>query len=136
VITTVSAEDKKSLAALLKARTEVFKPDFAAAYKLLSANRSIQVAEVRKLKCLDAAYAAGVRIAPAAADQIDYVMTGNPEIVVTSRTGELYPVADPKTFERIKGDEVQMCAGMMLSILFPARMAVVRTPSGEWQVVY
>jgi hypothetical protein len=136
VVSTLSDEDKKRLAALLKARLDVFKPDFAGAYKLLAENKNIRLAEVRKLKCLDAAYAAGVRIAPAAADQIEYVTTGNPEVVVRSKKGELYPVTDQKSFDRIKGEEAQGCAGMVLSMLFPPRLVVVRTPSGDWQIVY
>jgi hypothetical protein len=135
-VTALTDEDKKRIGVVLKARTDVFKPDFAAAYKLLSENKNVQLAEVRKLKCLDAAYAAGVRIAPAAAEQIEYVMTGNPEVMLKSKKGDLYPVADQKSFDRIKGEQAQMCAGMVISMLFPPRLVVVRAPSGEWQVVY
>jgi hypothetical protein len=135
-VTTLNDDDKKRLAGLVRARMDVFKPNFAGAYKLLQENKNVQLAEVQKAKCLDAAYAAGVRIAPTAVEQLDFVTTGNPEVVVRSKKGELYPVADVKSFDKIKGNETQMCAGMVLSMLFPPRLVAVRAPSGEWQVVY
>jgi hypothetical protein len=135
-VATLTDEDRKRLTALIRARMDVFKPDFAAAYKLLQPMKGIDLAGVRKAKCLDAAYSAGVRITPVAADQLEFATTGNPEVVVKSRKGELYPVTDQKSFERIKGDEVQMCAGIVMSMLFPQRLVVVRMPSGEWQVAY
>src|SRR6266550_3893207 len=53
VVTAVSDEDRKRLAALVKPRTEAFKPNFAAAYQLFKANKNIELAEIQKLKCLD-----------------------------------------------------------------------------------
>jgi hypothetical protein len=135
-VATITDEDRKRLAALVRARMDVFKPDFAAAYKALQGAKGIDVGEVRKAKCLDAAYAAGVRITSTAPDQLEFQTTGNPEVVVKSRRGDLYPVADTKSFDKIKGDEVQMCAGIILSILFPQRLVVVRNPAGDWQVAY
>ena len=135
-VSTLTDEDKKKLAALIRTRMDVWKPDFAAAYKLLANVKGIDVAEVRKHKCLDAAYAAGVRITSTAPDQLEFQTTGNPEVVVKNRKGELYPVADTKSFDKIKGNELQMCAGIVLSILFPQRLVVVRNPAGEWQVAY
>jgi hypothetical protein len=135
-VANLTDEDKKRLAALVRARMDVFKPDFAAAYKALQGAKGVDVGEVRKAKCLDAAYAAGVRISSTAPDQLEFQTTGNPEVVVKSRKGELYPVADAKSFDKIKGNDVQMCAGILLSILFPQRLVVVRNPSGDWQVAY
>lgn len=135
-VASLNDEDRKRLAALVRARMDVWKPDFAAAYKTLSGVKGIDVAEVRKNKCLEAAYTAGVRITSTAPDQLEFQTTGNPEVVVKSRKGELYPVADVKSFEKIKGNELQMCAGIVLSILFPERLVVVRNPAGEWQVAY
>ena len=43
---------KSSIAALALERTD---PDFAAAYRLLKGSNNVDVAEVQKLKCLDAA---------------------------------------------------------------------------------
>ena len=135
-VSTLTDEDKKKLAALIRARMDVYKPNFAAAYKALENVKGIDVGEVRKNKCLDLAYAAGVRVNVVAPGELEFQTTGNPEVVVKSRKGELYPVADAKSFDRIKGDELQMCAGIVLSILFPQRLVVVRNPAGEWQVAY
>ena len=61
--------------------------------------------------------------------------TGNPEVVVRRKGRELFAL-DPKAFERIKGDEMQMCAGMTLSMVHAPQLVVVRTPSGAWEVAY
>jgi len=29
-----------------------------------------------------------------------------------------------------------MCAGMALAVVYPPRLVVVRTPNGNWEVVY
>jgi hypothetical protein len=42
---------------------------------------------------------------------------------------------DQKAFEKIKGDDKQMCAGMTLSVVYPSRLVVVRSPGGTWEVV-
>jgi hypothetical protein len=56
--------------------------------------------------------------------------------VVMRRKGRELFALDPKAFERIKGDEMQMCAGMTLSMVYPQQLVVVRTPSGTWEVAY
>jgi hypothetical protein len=38
--------------------------------------------------------------------------------------------------ERVGDDDMQMCAAMALYVAYPPRLAVVRTPSGGWEVVY
>lgn len=48
--------------------------------------------------------------------------------------GNLYSV-DQKAFEKIEGDDKQMCAGMTLSVVYPPRLVVVRSPGGTWEVV-
>ena len=135
-VTALSDDDKKRLASLVKQRTEAFKPNFAVAYQLLKDNKSIELAKAQEAKCLDAAYAAGVRVGAAPADQLDFATTGNPEVVVRSKNGNLYYPLDPKTFDRIKGDNLQMCVSVLFSALYPQRLVAVRAPSGEWQVVY
>jgi len=40
-----------------------------------------------------------------------------------------------KAFEKIKGDDKQMRVGMTLSVVYPRRVVVVRSPSGTWEVV-
>ncbi len=114
---------------------EWFKPDFAAIYKQLAATQGVEVAEIRKRKCLEAAHKAGVHVSAAPRGDLEFVTTGGPEVIVRAKRGELYP-PDRTAFERIKGDEMQMCAGMALAVAYPQRLVAVRTPQGNWEVVY
>ncbi|ABQ25008.1 hypothetical protein [Geotalea uraniireducens] len=132
----LSDEDKKSLALIVKKRAEAFKPDFAYIYELLGKNPNMNPVEVKKSRCLDQAYAAGIRVAAPTRNQLDFAMTGNPEVVVSRKDGApLYPF-DESSFARIKGDEARMCAAMAISVAFPPRLIVVRSPSGIWEVAY
>lgn len=135
-VTTLSDEDKKSLASLVKQREDVFKPDFAGAYQILAKIPEINIAELKKLKCLDKGYAAGLRITAGTPDQLDFVLTGNPEVVIRGKAGDLYHPVDPKVLSKVKGDDLQMCVKMAVGSLFPPRLAFVRTSSGKWEVVY
>jgi len=136
-VATLSEEDKQHLAGLVKKRAEAFKPNCAEVYKWVEGKEGLELAEVKKLKSLEKAYAAGVRIAAPAPEQIEFVTTGGPEVVVQRKDEEnLYRPTDPQAFERIKGDEVQMAASAALFMAYPPRLAVVRTPAGVWEVVY
>lgn len=135
-ITALSEVDKQALAALVKARVTAFKPTFAGVYQALESRKGIDAAGIKKTKCLDKAYAAGVRIAAPPPEQLDFLLTGNPEVIVRGKTGNLYPSPDQKTFARIKGEDMQMCAGVALAVTYPPQLAVIRTPSGAWEVVY
>jgi hypothetical protein len=133
-VTTLTDEDKKALGMLVKERVEVFKPNFAAAYQMLKDNPNINLVELKKKKCLDKGYAAGIRVGAQPPDRLDFLTTGNPEIVVQSKTGSLYyPLSEKK---RIKDENLQMCLGAVFSVLYPPRMVVVRSASGKWEVVY
>ena len=131
-ITALTAEDKQQMTDLLKTRTAAFKPKFEAIYPLLESNPVVNLAEARKSKCLDQAYAAGVRMTAPAPDEIEFVTTGNPEVVIRRKDGN--PVFQPnrEAFERIKGEKIQMCAGILLSIIYPVQLIVVRKPDGNW----
>ncbi len=89
-LTALGDDDKQRLAALVRGRAEWFKPDFAPLYKALAGTPELDVTGVRKAKCLDAAYAAGVRIAPPPADDLEFVTTGRPEVVVRRKGGHLF----------------------------------------------
>ena len=134
-ITTLSDNDKKSLALIVRKRAE-FKPDFAPVYDRLGKVPGLDMASIKQAKCLDQAYAAGIRIAPPELTQLEFTTTGNPEVVVT-RTGAapLYDF-DGEAISRIKGDDLQMCAGVALTVAFPPRLVVVRSPEGTWDVAY
>lgn len=135
-ITALSDADRRQLAELLTARAGPFKPGFADIYRSLEGKEGLQVAEIKKAKCLDKAYAAGIRVAAPTFEQLDFVVTGGPEVLVQRKGGALYDLGGPKAFERIKDDETQMCAGVVLSIVYPPHLAFVRTPAGAWEVVY
>ena len=77
------------------------KPDFAAIYKILAANAEIKVAEVRRMKCIDAAYQAGARFEAAPADRLEFATSGGPEVVVQRKGGVLCGV-DQKAFEKAR----------------------------------
>ncbi len=135
-VKSISEDDKKALTMLVKGRTDSFKPDFTMAYRMLEGNRNINLPGIKKSRCLHKGYAAGVRVGLPPADQLEFVMTGNPEVVVRCKTGALYFPVDPKAIDRVKEDEVQMCIMMVFSVLFPPRLVVVRSASGKWEVVY
>jgi hypothetical protein len=61
--------------------------------------------------------------------------TGGPEVVVTRKKGPLFGL-DEKTFAPIKDEDTQMCAGMALSVIYPAKLVTVRKPDGAWEIVY
>ena len=135
-VTKLDDQDKQRLAAFVRERANAFKPDFAGVYRLLKGIAGISVPEIQKSKCLNKAYAAGVRISAPSADQIEVTLTGNPEVVVQRKGGDLYAQDDPKALERIKGEEAQMCAGISLSVAYPPSLVVVRTPTGDWGAAY
>ena len=135
-VTTLSDQDKKELASLVKQREEVFKPNFAAAYEILGKIPGISLDELKKAKCLDKGYAAGIRVTSPTFDKLDFVTTGNPEVLVRGKGIELFRPADPKALSRVKGNDVQMCLGMVFGALFPPRLAAVRAPSGKWEAAY
>jgi hypothetical protein len=134
-VATLSDDDRRALAALVTERVEWFKPDFTQVYKALASTPHVDLTELRKRKCLEAAHKAGVHITAVPTGELDYVTTGGPEVVVRGKRGELYP-PDQAAFGRIKGDEMQMCAGMALARVYPKQLVAVRTPGGTWVAVY
>jgi hypothetical protein len=134
-VTSLTEEDKQKIAALLKTRAEWFQPDFAAVYKAIDENESLKVDDVRKARCLEAVYKLGVRVTAPPAGELEFTTTNGPEVVVTRKNGSLWGL-DEKTFAPVKDEEVQMCAGMALSAIYPGRIVAVRKPEGTWEIVY
>ena len=134
-VASLSDDDRQKLAALVKERADAFKPKFEAIYQILGTRPEIQVAEIRKIGCLEKAHAAGVRVPVPAASELEFATTGSAVVVVARKAGWLYPF-DEKTFARVKGEQVQMCAGIALSIAYPPRLVVARAPDGRWEVVF
>ena len=81
-------------------------------------------------------YAVGVRVTAPSADQLEYSLTGNPEVVVERKGGALFETGNPQLFMKIRGEDNQMCAAMVLSVTYPPRLSFVRTPGGTWEAVY
>jgi len=135
-VKSLSDDDRKTLARIVKERADLFKPNFTLAYKLLEGNRNINLPGVKKTRCLYKGHAAGIRVGTQPLDQLDFVTTGNPEVVVRSKKGALFFPLNPNALDRIKDDEVQMCIMMVFSALFPPRLVFIRSESGKWEVAY
>jgi hypothetical protein len=135
-VTSLGDADRRALAALVAQRVEVFQPDFAKLYALMEGNERIDLAGVKASKCLDKAYAAGARIAAPPAGEIEFMTSGNPEVVIRAKKGMLFFPADMAVFEKITDEEVQMCVGMALSVVYPPRLVVARSASGAWEIAY
>ena len=134
-VASLTDDDKQKLIALVKERADAFKPKFDAIYQMLGAKPEVQVAEIRKIGCLEKAHAAGVRVPVPNASELEFATTGTSAVVVARKGGWLYPF-DQKAFAKVKGEQVQMCAGVALSVAYPPRLVVARSPEGRWEVVY
>lgn len=134
-ITAVSPVDKSSLVVLLKERATLFKPNFAAAYKLLEKQPNLTVPAMKKAKCLENAYKVGIRVKAPTPEQLETVISNSPELLLQGKGGSPLHPFNRAAFEKIKGDENQMCAAMALFTLYPPRLIVVRNPAGKWEVV-
>ena len=134
-VTALTDADRQALATLVKERADAFKPNFDAIYRMLAEKPELQVAEVRKAGCLQKAHAAGVRIPAPAPGDLVFTTTGGSAVVVERKGGWLYPF-DEKTFSKIKGERIQMCAGVALTVAYPPRLIVARASDGRWEVVF
>ncbi len=134
-VTSLTDEDKQKIAVLLKARAEWFQPDFAKVYKAIEDNESLKVDDVRRARCLEAVYKLGVRVSAPPAGELEFTTTNGPEVMVTRKSGSLFGLNE-KTFAPVKDEEMQMCAGMALSVIYPARLMVVHKPGDVWEIVY
>ncbi len=135
-VTALGDDDKQKLAVLVAARGEIFTPDFAGVYRLLESDERLDLPKIKQAKCVEKAYAAGVRLDAPTAAQLEFVTTGNPEVIIRRQGGHLFVPADRSVFGKIEGEEMQMCAGIALSVAFPSKLAVVRDPDGAWRAVY
>jgi hypothetical protein len=135
-VKSLSDGDKSALIQIVKERADTFKPGFIAVYKILGGIKNIDVPGIKKSGYLNKGYDAGVRVGFSPQDQIDFVMTGGPEVVVKSKTGALFFPVNPDAFDRIKGEEAQMSVMMVVSLVYPPRLVFVRSASGKWEVAY
>ncbi len=128
--------DRKALATLVAERVRLFQPDFGKLYAILEGDAHLDLAQVKQSKCLDQAYAAGVRIAAAPVDEMEFLTTGGPAVVVRAKKGMLFNPPDMSVIEKIKDEDILMCAGIVLSAIYPPRLVAVRDASGGWAVAY
>ncbi len=136
VVTALTDADQKALGELVVRRLDAFRPDFSGVYALLERAEGLDLAAVKEAKCLDKIYEAGARLKAAPSDEIEFLATGNPEVLIRAKSGMLYLPEDMSVFEKIEDEDLHMCAGVALSVAYPQRLAVVRTPAGVWEVVY
>lgn len=130
-VTALSDDDKQKLLALVTERASWFKPDFAGVYKELGTRENIDLERLKQEKCLDKVYAAGVRIGAPKPETVVIDTTDSAAVVVRGKGEHLY-VLDPKQFEKVTDEEVQMCAGIALSMVYQPRLVVVRGADGTW----
>lgn len=135
-VTALTDADRKALGQLVARRVEAFRPDFAGVYAILESAEGLDLAAVKEAKCLDTIYEAGARLQSASASEIEFVVTGGPEVVIRAKSGLLYLPEDISVFEKIEDEDLQMCAGVALSVAYPQRLVVVRSPAGVWEVAY
>lgn len=137
-VNALSDADKQQMLTLVNDRAALFKPKFEGVYKFLAIPHpgiEIDLAKMRKAGCLNKAYAAGVRVAVRNAADVDFALSGNQEVVIKGKTGNLYPFSE-QDFAKIKGDEAQMCASIAMSIVYPPQLVVVKNADNSWEVVY
>lgn len=135
-VTALGADDKAALLALLQARAQAFKPKFEPLYALLGGVEGLDAAQVRKQGCLDKAYAAGIRIGAPAPEQVEFLTTGQPEVVLQSRSESLYQLDLDLLRRKIRDGKTQECLGAVLTALYGPRAAAVHDPAGGWKIVY
>lgn len=129
-------QDKKQLTAALANYLNLFQPNFDAAYAVLD-DRGLRADEARKIRCLEEAYSAKLIPNSSVPTQLEFVFTGNPEVVVRRKGGgNLFLEIDLKAYARIKDEGAQDCARLAIITLYPNRMAFVHDPAGGWRLVY
>jgi len=135
-VTTLTEADRKQILALLAGRAAAFRPGFETIYEILESNRGIDLSALRSAKCLEAGYEAGIRIVPVPVDAIEMMTTGQAEVVVHSKDGQLFVPENPAVLEKITDGDTQMCIGMALFGVYPPRLMVVKSKDGTWSVAY
>lgn len=132
-VTALSEADHKSLAALVQKRLDAFQPASAEAYKYMEADARVDGVELRKQKCVEKAYATGLKVKGPAAGQMDILLTGKQAVVLRAKSGRLFNPADESLFEKIKDESILRCLIPVVEVLFPERIIAVKNPSGAWE---
>ncbi len=99
---------------------------------------SLDVQKARRLSCLEAGYAAGMRVAAPAETDLR-LLTTNSAVVVARGTGEFllrFP-SEPGMAERYAAlPNVQgFCLAISFNMLFPKQLLLVKGMDGRWQIL-
>ncbi|MCP9887496.1 hypothetical protein KBY96_06045 [Cyanobium sp. ATX 6A2] len=142
-VNTLEPADRAAILALISQRASLFAPDFEAAYRFIASQPTdrggtINVPEVRRLRCLEAGYGTGIRVAAPAEAEIRLITTASP-VVVARGTGEfLFSFPDQEgwaeRFEALPND-IGFCFMVTFNSLFPNQFLLVKGKDGQWQIL-
>lgn len=142
-VTTLTPADRAAILELIRQRAALFSPDFEAAYRFLGSfpkdqGITLDMPEVRRLGCLEAGYATGMRVAAPAEADLRLVTTNSP-VVVARGTGEfLMSFPDqPGMAERYEAlpNDKGFCLVISFNMLFPKQLLLVKGVDGQWQIL-
>lgn len=127
-VDTVTPADRTWIAMLLAQRTSWFLPPFEILHGQLKRTRGIDAAHIRKARCLEAAWKAGLRITAAPAESLEIETTGTAVVVLR---GEPYR-ANREVLGDIHDPEKAFCAAVALGAIYAPPVRLVRRADGFW----
>ncbi|MCP9927453.1 hypothetical protein [Cyanobium sp. CH-040] len=142
-VNTLEPADRAAIMALISERASLFAPDFEAAHRFI-ANQptdrgvTINVPEARRLRCLEAGYTIGVRVAAPTEADVRLITTDSP-VLVARGTGELLfgGPHEPGMAERYEAlpNDIGFCFMLTFNSLFPKQFLLVKGKDGQWQIL-
>ena len=134
-VTALTPADRAAILELLRQRAALFSPNFEAAYRFLA---SLDMPQVRRLACLEAGYATGMRVAAPADADLKLITTGSP-VVVARGVGDFlmsfpHQPGMAKRYGALPNDQ-GFCLAITFNMLFPKRMLLVKGMDGQWQIL-
>lgn len=142
-ITALEPGDHAAILALISERAALFTPDFDAAYRFIASQPTdrgltIDVPEVRRLRCLETGYSIGMRVAAPAEADVRLITTGSPVVVARGTGDYLFRFPNQEgTVERwnAESNEVGFCFVVTFNSLFPNQFLLVKGKDGQWQIL-
>ncbi len=140
-VVTLEPADRSAILALLARRATLFAPDFSAAYAYLAAlpadrGLRLDVAAMRRERCLERGHAAGMRVLAPAATEVRLITTGSPVVVARGVGPSLFPLANlPGTEPRLAAlpEDVSLCVAVVTGVLSPPQRLLVKGQDGQWR---
>lgn len=128
-VTTLTAADRAVILELPHQRAALFSPNFEAAYRFLGSlpkdqGITLDVPEVRRLGCLEAGYAAGMRVAAPADADLKLITTGSPVVVARGASEFLMNFPNQLGMAERYGalpNDKGFCLAVTFNMLFPKR---------------